>query len=73
MRWRSSRCPSLGCLALDAEQRPKDGVEWTYLSSDDRPPQVRPYPLYNEIGRGHDGLGERVYGLHAPESKRALQ
>jgi hypothetical protein len=21
MRWRVSRCPSLGCLALDAEQR----------------------------------------------------
>ena len=30
--WRSTRCPSLGCLALDAEQRPKDGVEWNDLS-----------------------------------------
>jgi hypothetical protein len=39
MRWRSSRCPSLGCLALGAEQRPKDGVEWNDLSSPDRPPR----------------------------------
>jgi hypothetical protein len=31
------------------------------------------YPLYNEIGRVHGGLGEQVYGLHAPESRRALQ
>ena len=35
MRWRSSQCPSLGCLALDAEQRPKNGMEWNDLSSDD--------------------------------------
>jgi hypothetical protein len=38
IRWRSSQCPSLGCLALDAERRPKDGMEWNDLSSDDRPP-----------------------------------
>jgi hypothetical protein len=35
--WRSSRCPSMGCLALGAEQRPRDGVEWNDLSSNDRP------------------------------------
>jgi len=35
--WRSSRCPSLGCLALDAEQRPRNGMEWNDLSSDDLP------------------------------------
>ena len=34
MRRRSSQCPSSGCLALDAEQRPKDGMEWNDLSSD---------------------------------------
>ena len=34
VRWRSSQCPSLGCLALDAEQSPKDGMEWNDLSSD---------------------------------------
>jgi hypothetical protein len=33
----------------------------------------QPYPLYNEIGRVHGNLGELVYGLHAPESERALQ
>ena len=38
MRWRSSLCPSLGCPALDAEQRGKDGVEWIDLSSDNHPP-----------------------------------
>ena len=38
MRWRSSRCPSLGSLALGAERRSKDGVEWNDLSSDDHPP-----------------------------------
>ena len=38
MQWRSSWCPSLGCLALDAEQRPKDGVEWNDPSSNDCPP-----------------------------------
>jgi hypothetical protein len=38
MQWRSSRCLSLGCLALSAERRPKDGVEWHDLSSDDHPP-----------------------------------
>jgi hypothetical protein len=27
IRWRSSRCPSLGCLALDAEQRLRNGME----------------------------------------------
>ena len=37
MLWRSSQCPSLGCLALDAEQRPKDGVEWHDLFSDHPP------------------------------------
>jgi hypothetical protein len=37
------------------------------------PPRVRPYPLYNEIGQVHGGLGERVYGLHPSESRRALQ
>ena len=38
MRWRSSQCPSWVCLALSAEQKPKDGMEWNDLSSDDRPP-----------------------------------
>jgi hypothetical protein len=32
-----------------------------------------PYPLYNEIGQVHDNLGVLVYGLRAPESRRALQ
>jgi len=63
MRWKSSRCPSLGCLALNAEQRPKDGMEWNDLSSDDRPPRSEPYPLYNEIGQVHGSLGELVYSL----------
>ena len=27
MRWRSSWCPSLGCLVLDAEQRLRNGME----------------------------------------------
>ena len=39
MLWRSSRCPSMGCLALDAERRPKDGLKWNDLSSDDSPPR----------------------------------
>ena len=39
MQWRSSRCPSLGCLALSDEQRPKDRIEWNDLSSDDCPPR----------------------------------
>jgi hypothetical protein len=37
MRWRSSWCPSLDCLALSAEQRPKDGLKWNDLSSNDCP------------------------------------
>ena len=38
MWWRSSWCPSLGCLALSVERKLKDGMEWNDLSSDDRPP-----------------------------------
>jgi hypothetical protein len=57
MRWRSSQCPSLGCLALGAKQRPKGGMEWNALSFPPRSPKVRPYPLYKEIGQVHGGLG----------------
>ena len=28
MRWRSSQCPSLGCLDLGVERRPRNGMEW---------------------------------------------
>jgi hypothetical protein len=38
IRWRSSRCPSLGCLALSAKQKPRNGMEWNDLSSDDHLP-----------------------------------
>ena len=65
--------PPLGCSALGAEQ---EQIEWNGMSSDDRSSSssyVRPYPLYNKIGRVHGGLGELVYGLHALESRRALQ
>jgi hypothetical protein len=49
-------------------------MEWNDLGSGDRPPSwVRPYPLYNEIGQVHGGLGELVYGLHVPESRKVLQ
>ena len=49
-------------------------MEWNDLSSGDHPPSmVQPYPLYNEIGQVYGGLGELVYGLHAPESRKALQ
>jgi hypothetical protein len=37
------------------------------------PPPRSDYPLYNEIGQVHGSLGELVYGLHAPESRRILQ
>jgi hypothetical protein len=37
MQWRSSRCRFVGCLALSAEQRPRNGMEWNDLSSSDRP------------------------------------
>jgi hypothetical protein len=64
MQWRSSRCPSVGCLALDAEQRPSNGMgHLGCLNSGSFSPFVLPYSLYNEIGRVHDGLGEVVYGL----------
>jgi hypothetical protein len=32
MRWRSSRCPFLGCSALGAEEEQMDGEEWNDLS-----------------------------------------
>ena len=37
MRWRSSRCPSLGCSALGAEQERMD-EEWNDLSQIVLPP-----------------------------------
>ena len=37
MQWRSSRCPSLGCSALDAEQERMD-EEWNDLSGIILPP-----------------------------------
>jgi hypothetical protein len=44
IRWRSSQCPSLGCLAIGAERRPKDRVEWNDLSSGDCPPRSNLIP-----------------------------
>ena len=38
MRWRISQCHSMGCLALGAEQRAKDGMESDDLSSPSPPP-----------------------------------
>jgi hypothetical protein len=52
MWWRSSRCPSLGCLAHVAEWRPKDGVEWNDLSSSNRPLG----PTLSLISRDRSGI-----------------
>jgi hypothetical protein len=33
MRWRGPRCPFMGCLAFDAEQRLRNGIESSEFSS----------------------------------------
>ena len=43
MRWRISQCHSMGCLALGAEQRAKDGMESNDLSSPPPRSDLIPY------------------------------
>jgi hypothetical protein len=57
VRWRSSRCPSLGCSTLGAE------LEWNSEDSNDLrgssfPSYDLTSPLYIEVGRVHGDLGE---------------
>jgi hypothetical protein len=76
IRWRrSSQCPSPGCLALGAERRQMEWnrMECLVIESGSPSSKVRPYLLYNEIGRVRGSLEVLVYGLRVSESRRVLQ